>query len=46
MKEELIETLNRALELLEALEGNDEALSKAYDLIIKASDIIEKYAVE
>ena len=46
MKEELIETLNRALELLEDLEGNAEALDKAYDMIVKASEIVEKYAVE
>jgi hypothetical protein len=46
MKEELIEMLERALELLEQLEGNAEALDKAYDMIVEASEVIEKYAVE
>ena len=46
MKEELIEMLDRALELLEQLEGNAEALDGAYDKIVQASEIIEKYAVE
>ena len=38
--------LNKALELMETLEGNADALDKAYDLILDASDLIEKYAVE
>jgi hypothetical protein len=46
MKEDLIEILERALELLEHLEGNNEALDKAYNMIVEASELIEKYAVE
>ena len=46
MKEELIEMLDKALGLLEDLEGNAEALDKAYDHILAATDPIEKYATE
>lgn len=46
VKDELIDLLGRALEMLEGLEGNEEALDKAYDMILQSTDIIEKYAVE
>lgn len=45
-KEAIVEMLATANDLIESLDGNEDALQKAIDRIEEAISIIEKYAVE
>lgn len=45
-KQDVLDMLNNALDLIEGLEGNDDALEKAMTHISQAISIVEKYAVE
>ena len=45
-KQDVLNMLNGALELIEGLDGNEDALEKAMGHIDQAIDLIVKYAVE
>ncbi len=45
-KQEVLDMLNNAMDLIEGLEGNDDALTKAMDHIATAINIIDKYAID
>ena len=45
-KQEVLDVLNNAIDLLQNLEGNEDALNKAMNHIDQAIDIIVKYAAE
>ena len=44
-KQEVLDMLNSAIDLVQELEGNEDALNKAMEHIDQAIDIIVKYAV-
>ena len=45
-KQEAIDMLNNAVDLIQSLDGNEDALEKAMEHIDKAIDLVVKYAVE
>lgn len=45
-KQDVLDLLNNAADLLEGLEGNEDALEKAMAHITAAMDLIVKYAVD
>ena len=45
-KEDLLAVLDEALDILDIIEGNEEALGRAWDLIEEAKVLIQKYAAE
>ena len=45
-KEDIIEMLAAAADLIESLEGNEDALEKAIDKIEEAIELVQKYAIE
>ena len=45
-KQEVIDMLNSAMDLIEGLDGNEDALTKAMEHIDQAIDLIVKYAAE
>ncbi|MFM9150797.1 MAG: hypothetical protein ACKOPU_00750 [Candidatus Planktophila sp.] len=45
-KQDVLNLLNNAADLLEGLEGNEDALEKAMTHIMSAINIIDKYAIE
>ena len=45
-KQEVIDMLNNAMDLMEGLDGNEDALTKAMEHIDQAIDLIVKYAAE
>ena len=45
-KQDVIDMLNNAMDLMEGLDGNEDALTKAMEHIDQAIDLIVKYAAE
>jgi len=45
-KQEVLDLLNNAADLMESLDGNDDALEKAMTHIMTAINIIDKYAID
>ena len=45
-KQDVIDMLNGAMDLMEGLDGNEDALTKAMEHIDQAIDLIVKYAAE
>jgi ABC-type transporter Mla subunit MlaD len=45
-KEEIVEMLATAADLVEGLDGNEDALTRAIDYIEKAIELVNKYATE
>ncbi len=45
-KQECLDMLNNAMDLIEGLDGNEDALTKAMDHIAAAISIIDKYAID
>ena len=45
-KQDVIDMLNSAMDLMEGLDGNEDALTKAMEHIDQAIDLIVKYAAE
>lgn len=45
-KQEVLDFLNNAMDLIEGLDGNEDALQKAMDHIAAAINIIDKYAID
>ena len=44
-KQEVLDFLNNALDLIQSLDGNEDALEKAMEHIDQAIDLVVKYAV-
>ncbi len=45
-KQECLDMLNNAMDLIEGLDGNEDALQKAMDHLAAAISIIDKYAID